>query len=660
MIDPQGESKITESCPGILGRESFNEKIKKIETAINLLGDFQELLAPCSVLEIESDKSSPKNKLLKLTGLKSLILSPIDQPADQHAEQANQQADQQADQQAEQAEQADQQAEQSAANRPRLFLCIMNCTDKNSLLNDPALISDITRALQILLKIREDILRADRTHQALMLITRINTLLNDNKSLSELAHETAGKTADLLDSEGCSIIIAETGQLRFFAASGNRGEIIEKLSLPNNTGIAGKVMAQGREYIAENAQADPDFNPYIDIVSKYKTRNLMAVPMKTSERIIGVIEVVNKKEDQKFTADDLKLLKDLAFQLTLIFEQVITKDKIYKLEHGKNKELTGKTKIIESLKSDLTMANTNLLAANESNRMLSDQLNLCTSELIKVSQFYNETKNALDYSQAREMSLKKELSDIKEAQEVFLASYENETPEKRLYKIVSFFEEVTAGSMNPISKIHDISRLFKEGGLSFRDKKDISADLLDHTERLERLVSMMYHMTRFICGKTLLTNIEVCDINRVLLLQLERLSEFASRKSCMIKYIPDSSGALMSRISIRALEHLIFILVDNSVKYCKKKNQKIFVKSEKTSQSVDITIKDEGIGIESRFLKKVFEPYFRVPGSSRFADGLGLGLALAKAITGAHGGTITLRSSPETGCSVKITLPMIK
>ncbi len=174
-----------------------------------------------------------------------------------------------------------------------------------------------------------------------------------------------------------------------------------------------------------------------------------------------------------------------------------------------------------------------------------------------------------------------------------MASYENETPEKRLFKIVSFFEELITGSLNPLKRISDISHLFMEGGLSFRDKKDISVDLLEHTDRLERLLAMVYHVTRFVCGKTLLSNIDIHDINRILLLQIERLSEIASRNSCTIKYIPQSANPMMSRVSIRAIEHLVFLLIDNSVKYAKKGKQNIFVKSEQINKSIHITIKDE-------------------------------------------------------------------
>lgn len=629
-----GKTSIFDACPGVFGEDLFLEKIKKIESVANLLGKFEKNFwsaeNSCEPSSNDQKKDSFKDDkgLLRLTGLSSLIFCPVE----------------------------------DSSEKNELFLCVMNLDaeivpknkdKKNLFIKSLAEISDI------LLTARKNFLHANKEHQALKLITNINTLLNKNENLPAIAKTTAKKTAKLLDSDACSVIISEANQLRFFAASGNKGNIIENLTLPKDSGIAGKVIKQGRAYISQNAQTDPDFNPYIDIVSKYNTQNLMAVPMKTSSRIIGVIEVVNKKQNQEFTSEDLQLLKDLAYQLTLIFEQIISKEKISHLEMDQSKLISSGKQKINELEINIKKALDELKKAQTINATLSGQFKFTANELSQTRIYLNDSISALKIAENKNLAAQQELNDLKEAQEVFMASYENETPEKRLFKIVSFFEELITGSLNPLKRISDISHLFTEGGLSFRDKKEISVDLLEHTDRLERLLAMVYHVTRFICGKTLLSNIDVHDINRILLLQIERLSEIAARKSCTIKYIPQSASPLMARVSIRAIEHLVFILIDNSVKYAKKGQQNIFVKSEQINKSIHITIKDEALGIEARFIEKIFKPFFRVPGSNRYAGGLGIGLALAKAIAGAHGGNLTIKSSPGIGTTIKITLPIL-
>jgi signal transduction histidine kinase len=70
-------------------------------------------------------------------------------------------------------------------------------------------------------------------------------------------------------------------------------------------------------------------------------------------------------------------------------------------------------------------------------------------------------------------------------------------------------------------------------------------------------------------------------------------------------------------------------------------------------RNVEIRISDTGSGITAEALPEVFEPFFTTR-----KDALGLGLSIAQGIIKAHGGTINLRSSAETGTSVIVSLPI--
>ena len=69
-------------------------------------------------------------------------------------------------------------------------------------------------------------------------------------------------------------------------------------------------------------------------------------------------------------------------------------------------------------------------------------------------------------------------------------------------------------------------------------------------------------------------------------------------------------------------------------------------------------VQDTGIGIAPEHLPRVFERFYRVD-TARSSAGSGLGLALAQEIVHAHGGTITITSTPSIGSTVFITLPRI-
>jgi signal transduction histidine kinase len=95
-------------------------------------------------------------------------------------------------------------------------------------------------------------------------------------------------------------------------------------------------------------------------------------------------------------------------------------------------------------------------------------------------------------------------------------------------------------------------------------------------------------------------------------------------------------------------------LVDNAVKY--GKTARVAVRA--TPQAIDITVDDEGPGIPESELARVFAPFYRVEGSrSRETGGVGLGLAIARAIVHADGGTLVLANRPAGGLRATLTLP---
>ncbi|MCU0821322.1 MAG: ATP-binding protein, partial [Spirochaetes bacterium] len=80
----------------------------------------------------------------------------------------------------------------------------------------------------------------------------------------------------------------------------------------------------------------------------------------------------------------------------------------------------------------------------------------------------------------------------------------------------------------------------------------------------------------------------------------------------------------------------------------------ITVKKTGTGDKVQIKIKDDGIGIESEALPKVFSPLYTTK-----KNGTGLGLGICKQIIEQHGGEIDLQSKPQSGTIVTVTLPTV-
>jgi len=117
----------------------------------------------------------------------------------------------------------------------------------------------------------------------------------------------------------------------------------------------------------------------------------------------------------------------------------------------------------------------------------------------------------------------------------------------------------------------------------------------------------------------------------------------------------EPAASVISECQTAALKRALTNLLDNAIKYGKQARAAIHA----TSQTIEITIDDEGPGIPAGELTRVFQPFYRVEDSrSRETGGIGLGLAIALSIVQANGGALALSNRTEGGLRARVTLPV--
>lgn len=105
------------------------------------------------------------------------------------------------------------------------------------------------------------------------------------------------------------------------------------------------------------------------------------------------------------------------------------------------------------------------------------------------------------------------------------------------------------------------------------------------------------------------------------------------------------------------LEEILINLIDNGVKY-NRPGGYVLVTAEETPQQVTLKVSDNGLGISSSHLPRIFERFYRVDKSrSRTSGGTGLGLAIVHHLVEAHGGEITVDSQLGEGTTFTVTFP---
>ena len=177
-------------------------------------------------------------------------------------------------------------------------------------------------------------MKSDRSTREISAITNYPRLLKRYARLLEIASELVSvldlntllqhivdAAQELTESEGASLLLydPQTHQLYFQAATGPLNEHEKQTAIPAESSIAGWIFTNNEPLLVEDAKSDPRFFREIDVLTHFKTRSILGVPLHAKEKTLGVIEVVNKLEGT-FQEMDLRLLQSLAAQAAIAIE----------------------------------------------------------------------------------------------------------------------------------------------------------------------------------------------------------------------------------------------------------------------------------------------------------------------------------------------------
>jgi signal transduction histidine kinase len=178
----------------------------------------------------------------------------------------------------------------------------------------------------------------------------------------------------------------------------------------------------------------------------------------------------------------------------------------------------------------------------------------------------------------------------------------------------------------------------------------------DETARLEKLVNRLLEWQQIEAGQKhyKLEPGSLAAVTRTAV-ELLRPQEEAKNVSIDLKAEGNMPDILMDRA---AMTDVMENLVDNAVKYSKAGGH-VSIEVHADDENVIAEVCDEGIGIASEDLPRVFEKFYRGSrGNREDVRGTGLGLSLVKAAVDAHGGKVQVKSTPGRGSCFVLTLPI--
>jgi signal transduction histidine kinase len=171
--------------------------------------------------------------------------------------------------------------------------------------------------------------------------------------------------------------------------------------------------------------------------------------------------------------------------------------------------------------------------------------------------------------------------------------------------------------------------------------------------RLTRLVDDLLDVTRFSRGEFELT-LAPTDLRPVIEETVARFRIVAPRHTFVVRMNTEDFTGEWDR---DRLEQVLNNLLSNAVKYSPNGGE-ITVSVSRDTRWVTIGVRDQGMGIDEEHQRSLFERFYRAGAEQTDIQGLGLGLYVTRRIVDAHGGEITVTSTPGEGSEFTVRLPL--
>jgi signal transduction histidine kinase len=189
---------------------------------------------------------------------------------------------------------------------------------------------------------------------------------------------------------------------------------------------------------------------------------------------------------------------------------------------------------------------------------------------------------------------------------------------------------------NPLGAISGSVELVRDADVLGAEDKRLLGTVLGEVDRVNELVSTMLELGRPTTPERRV--VDVADIAHAVV-------ELARRQASTVTLLLESSPAMAS-VDPGQMRQVLWNLVKNAIQFSPKYGE-VLVRARSEEGRMRLEVEDHGRGIDAADVGRVFDPFF-----TKRAHGVGLGLAIAKQIVDAHGGTLTVESAPGRTCFV--------
>jgi signal transduction histidine kinase len=179
-------------------------------------------------------------------------------------------------------------------------------------------------AAQAAIALEKSHLLKEARHRANQLATlsEVSVAISSTLDLDTALKRVMDCAVQILSAEAGSLLLLDrNGQdLTFEVVLGPTGSELKGLKTEVGKGIVGTVALTGQPLIINEAANDPRWNVAFDEATNFRTRDILCVPMITRERVVGVVEVINKQDGTAFSQEEAALLMSFGAQAAIAIE----------------------------------------------------------------------------------------------------------------------------------------------------------------------------------------------------------------------------------------------------------------------------------------------------------------------------------------------------
>lgn len=220
-----------------------------------------------------------------------------------------------------------------------------------------------------------------------------------------------------------------------------------------------------------------------------------------------------------------------------------------------------------------------------------------------------------------------------------------------------FVANVSHEIRTPVTSIQGFVETLRDGALDNRKDAEHFLDIIfRHTERLNAIINDLLTLARVENHDTgTALSFESQNLRKTLASAIQTIRSKADRKKIVVNL--ECQPDLSLKIHPVLFEQAIINMLDNAINYSNS-GDTITVRVRLTDEETIVEVSDNGCGIASEHLPRIFERFYRVDkGRSRELGGTGLGLAILKHVAAIHGGHVSVDSELNRGSTFRIHIP---